>query len=203
MITKKDLELRGRKKVSHNTVTTTLKACGLDTSRRSYTEEEISERYDVARRMYEAGKTTREIEEYFEMKSGGQKDSGVPAAGAGVSPSESGSSELQLKEQIAQEMGKAVQGMVNSVAREVISHIPTMTGAAFKSLVENGSVKEAFSEYQKEVANLPLNFESHPETSLLEADIEYEVVPEPHYGTTSDEEESEEAQGEVSEVRGD
>lgn len=192
MVTKKDLAERYH--ISHNTVTDTLKACGLDTSKRSYTEEEITERFDVARKLFDAGKTSKEIEAYFSMKDAGKRGGGVPG---GASASQGGSSELKLKEQIASEMGQAVQEMVNSAAKEVVSYIPTMAGIAFQSLVENGSVKEAFSEYQEKVAALPPSFGGEPQMGLLQGEVSYEVVSEPPYGEAH---KDEEAEGECTEV---
>jgi hypothetical protein len=49
MISKKELEKRYD--ISFNTVRKTLEVCGLDTSRAEYTEEEINDMFDVARRM--------------------------------------------------------------------------------------------------------------------------------------------------------
>jgi hypothetical protein len=64
--TKKDLEALFD--VSDNTVVTTLKACGLPTSSRQYTKEEVSERFLPARQMFESGKSSTEIADFFAIK---------------------------------------------------------------------------------------------------------------------------------------
>ena len=64
--TKKDLEKQFG--LADTTVYRTLKVCGLSTSRRSYSEEEIKTRFMTARQLYEAGLTSKQIAEYFNLK---------------------------------------------------------------------------------------------------------------------------------------
>ncbi len=64
--TKKDLE--SLFDVSDNTVNATLKACGLPTSKRQYTREEVIERFLTARKMFDSGKSSSEITELFALK---------------------------------------------------------------------------------------------------------------------------------------
>jgi len=66
LLTKKDLEARF--KLADTTVYRTLKACGLSTSRRTYTEEEIQTRFIPARRLFDAGMTTEDVHTYFRLK---------------------------------------------------------------------------------------------------------------------------------------
>ena len=66
LLTKKDLETRF--KLADTTVYRTLKACGLSTSRRTYTEEEIQTRFIPARRLFDAGHTANQVQEYFRLK---------------------------------------------------------------------------------------------------------------------------------------
>jgi len=51
---------------STNTVRQTLQACGLPTSRRSYTNEEIEGPFSTARQMIEAGRTYDEVADHFQ-----------------------------------------------------------------------------------------------------------------------------------------
>lgn len=66
MVTKKQLEQRY--KLADTTVSKTLKACGLSTAKRQYTEEEITEQFDVARKLLSRGMTYADVHEYFSMK---------------------------------------------------------------------------------------------------------------------------------------
>lgn len=65
-LSKKDLERRFH--LADTTVYRTLKACGLSTARRTYTEEEIATRFIPARKLFDAGMTTKEIQAYFSLK---------------------------------------------------------------------------------------------------------------------------------------
>lgn len=66
LVTKKDLEARF--KLADTTVYRTLKACGLSTSRRSYTDEEIENQFKPARWLLNAGHTVAEVKKYFSLK---------------------------------------------------------------------------------------------------------------------------------------
>lgn len=66
MVTKKELERRYH--LADTTVVKTLQACGLPTAKRRYTEAEVSERFDVARKLLVGGMTYAEVREYFSMK---------------------------------------------------------------------------------------------------------------------------------------
>lgn len=64
--TKKDLEAHF--KIADTTVYRTLKACGLDTSRRSYTSEEIANYFIPARELFNCGYTFKQVLQYFTLK---------------------------------------------------------------------------------------------------------------------------------------
>jgi hypothetical protein len=66
LVTKKDLEARFN--LADTTVYRTLKACGLSTKRRTYTQEEIQNRFIPARKLFEAGFTVNQVKEYFSLK---------------------------------------------------------------------------------------------------------------------------------------
>ncbi|MBW4444279.1 MAG: hypothetical protein KME10_24240 [Plectolyngbya sp. WJT66-NPBG17] len=80
--TKKDLEALFD--VSDNTVITTLKACGLTTSSRQYTREEVSERFLPARQMFESGKSSTEIADFFAIKHAELKEEKLSDGPTGV-----------------------------------------------------------------------------------------------------------------------
>lgn len=66
LLSKKDLEVRFG--LSDTTVYRTLQACGLLTSKKTYTPEEIQDRFVPARRLFDAGHTTKQVQEYFCLK---------------------------------------------------------------------------------------------------------------------------------------
>lgn len=66
LFTKKDLEAIYH--IADTTVVRTLKACGLDTGRRVYTEREITTRFEPARKLFKLGFTSKNIQEYFNQK---------------------------------------------------------------------------------------------------------------------------------------
>lgn len=66
LLTKKDLERRFN--LADTTVYRTLKACGLATSRKTYTQAEIQNYFIPARRLFDAGCTTKQVKEYFSLK---------------------------------------------------------------------------------------------------------------------------------------
>lgn len=61
-------ELQQRYGLADTTVVKTLKACGLSTAKRRYTEAEIEERFSVARHLLGGGMTYAEVEDYFSLK---------------------------------------------------------------------------------------------------------------------------------------
>ncbi|MBE9082855.1 hypothetical protein IQ278_12095 [Tolypothrix sp. LEGE 11397] len=66
LLTKKDLEVRFG--LADTTVYRTLQACGLSTSKKTYTPEEIEIRFVPARKLFDAGHTTEQVKEYFRLK---------------------------------------------------------------------------------------------------------------------------------------
>lgn len=67
MVSKKELEQRF--KIADTTVYRTLKACGLDTARVNYTEEEIQLLFIPARHLFQGGKTFKQVKATFALKS--------------------------------------------------------------------------------------------------------------------------------------
>lgn len=60
--TKKDLQ--AEHEISDVTVISTMQACGLNTKKKKYTQEEV-DRFQLARDLFNEGKTQKEVEEYF------------------------------------------------------------------------------------------------------------------------------------------
>ena len=72
MLTKKDLKRRF--KIGQNTVYRTLQVCPLGTKKKLYTEAEIQQYFVPARQMLTAGKTYKEVEQYFALNSNESTD---------------------------------------------------------------------------------------------------------------------------------
>ena len=72
MLTKKDLKRRFN--IGQNTVYRTLQACPLSTKKKNYTESEIEQYFVPARQMLAAGKTYKEVEQFFALKPSEQAD---------------------------------------------------------------------------------------------------------------------------------
>lgn len=173
MVSKK--ELAARYDICDNTVYETIKACGMDTSKRDYDEEEIQERFDVARKMFNAGKKGKEIERYFALKDASQRTKAQGSAYADT-PYDEVSPEYGLKQQIGKEVAGAMQEIVSATVRELVPYIPLMASKALKSLVESGDVKEAFHKYQQHVDTLPSLLYEDAMAALPGSEAEYEVA---------------------------
>lgn len=66
LYSKRELEREFR--IADTTVYRTLKCCGLPTRRRRYTQQEVKERFCIARQLFKAGLTCREVKDYFGIK---------------------------------------------------------------------------------------------------------------------------------------
>ena len=66
LYSKRDLEREWS--IADTTVYRTLKCCGLPTRRRKYTQQEVKERFCVARQLFQAGLNSREVKDYFNIK---------------------------------------------------------------------------------------------------------------------------------------
>lgn len=142
MITKK--ELANRFNISLNTVRKTLEACGLDTSKAEYTEEEIRDRFEVARTML-----TEEQKNYAEV-----------AAHFGVAMSDDSNAPQEREKQVKYQadvhaadplqaaIRNNVQGYVQEVTDEamqdVVAHLPQMIYESAQKVVKSGAIDDAF-----------------------------------------------------------
>lgn len=143
MYSKKDLERQFS--ISANTVTETLAACGLSTSKRQYTDEEIQERFIPARKMLESKQYTYEdVKGHFAMK-----DAAVPGGSAAQKSESSPESFIgQIEVQIAQ----SVQEVVRDAVASIIPLIPQMVNMALSEQAQSGRIKEAFETMRRDFA---------------------------------------------------
>lgn len=63
---KKELSIRFN--ISYNSVYRTLKVCGLSTTKRRYSADEVTLFFAPARNLFNSGKTRKEVAEYFKQK---------------------------------------------------------------------------------------------------------------------------------------
>lgn len=145
MITKKELE--ERYKLSLNTVRKTLEACGLDTSLEDYTEEDIQNRFEVARRMItEEQKSYREVAVHFGVE--GREDSEnnpMPPPPNGTGNGHKGViDDNPLEDAIRSNVESYIQEVTDDAVHEVIEHLPQMIYESARKAVQNGAIGDAF-----------------------------------------------------------
>lgn len=143
MPTKKDLEQRFQ--ISDNTVYKTLKACGLDTAKEDYTEEEIDNHFKVAREMLDSGKRYKDVEEYFGLNNSGGTEERVEAQNQ---QSANNSSAADVVGVAAAEM--AVD-MVQDAVKKITPHIPNLIAHTLAQEMRSEEMKTAFEEMRSEV----------------------------------------------------
>jgi hypothetical protein len=142
MITNK--EIANRFNISLNTVRKTLEACGLDTSKAEYTEEEIRDRFEVARKML-----TEEQKNYAEV-----------AAHFGVAMSDDSNAPQEREQRVkyqadvhaADPLQAAIRNNVQSYVQEVtdeamqdvVAHLPQMIYESAQKVVKSGAIDDVF-----------------------------------------------------------
>ena len=146
MVTKKELEARFE--ISINTVRETLKACGLDTAKEDYTEEEITNYFQEARRLkQEEGLSYAAIAEAF----GVTQDDNQQRS----SPSASDFSKL-IEDDVREEAFDAFRKAATNVMRQGYEQLPRFLLEARQALVQSGEAEEAI---RRGVASYQNNYE--------------------------------------------
>lgn len=137
MIKKK--QLQEQYNLSHNTVTETLKACGLDTSKREYSDEEINTLFLPARAMLDEGKT------YDDVKAAlSQYSQAVPAQ---ADSTDSG----EFAQQIAEEVEAETREIIHQVARKFLTRLPAFTMGVLNEMGRNNEVRAAYAHYRNQI----------------------------------------------------
>lgn len=144
MITKKELE--DRYQISLNTVRKTLEACGLNTSLEEYTEEDIQNRFEVARRMInEEQKSYKEVAAHFGVEGGGDADEHLPPPPNGTGNGHSGViDDSPLEDAIRSNVETYIQEVTDDAVHEVIEHLPQMIYESARKAVQSGAIRDAF-----------------------------------------------------------
>lgn len=146
MITKKDLATQYN--ISLNTVRETLKSCGLDTSRSEYTEEEISDRFEVARKMLnDEQKSYAEVAAHFGVK----VVSETSKAEQEVNHIEIDIDEPDpLHSAIRENVRNYVQEVTDEAVQDVVAELPQMIFESAKKVVKSGAIDEVFQKMSQQ-----------------------------------------------------
>ncbi|NEO33485.1 MAG: hypothetical protein F6K36_24285 [Symploca sp. SIO3C6] len=179
MIKKKDLQERYG--ITLNTVRQTLEACGLDTSRQEYTEAEITERFEVARRMItEEKKSYAEVASHFGANLENQEDEQQEAFEQDEQEqgfqAENFISDA-LSQSIQENTAEYVQEIVEDALADVVPHIPQMLYYAGQRLVRSGGINDVFlkmREQRRQLRNVTDSFgmETYGQGGLPGADYD-------------------------------
>jgi hypothetical protein len=150
MVTKKDLE--DLYKLSDNTVYKTLKACGLETSKTNYSNEEIESRFVPARAILDGGGNYKDVETFFRLKDSKASSNGHSsnASSEGLGQPETNSVQAEgFMEVVQEEVSDSINEMVKAAVTEIVPYIPRMTAAALLEAASSGKIREAFSKFRQ------------------------------------------------------
>ena len=149
--------------ICKNTVYDTIKACGLDTSKTRYTEEEIQTRFAPARALLESKQATFDtLHEHFSMRSAqaapepehSQRPPSTQQTSA-ASPVETG----QFLEAVQQEIQQSFEVMVEAAVFDVIQRLPQIAMRAANSARSRAELTRVFAEARQEFINSPPSFQ--------------------------------------------
>jgi pentatricopeptide repeat protein len=140
-ITKK--QLQERYDLSDNTVYKTLKACGLDTAKTAYTEEEIEERFVKARGILDGGGTYQEVENFFSIKEAsadfGEDFEDITPDAASIT---------SLRREMSKEVLKTYDQVMDAAVRDIIPYLPLLLNKAGNRYAREGEISKAFQLYR-------------------------------------------------------
>lgn len=132
--------------LSKNAVSDSLKACGLPTSRRSYTGEELLTHFVRLRVLVDAGATYEEVQQALGMAQATVPDDEHPPYGAVPPPQAPGGGQelANLDEVIGASIAETVNSTVEAAVNDLIDHIPHMAALALSNAAREGKIREAF-----------------------------------------------------------
>ena len=135
MPTKKDLEQQFE--ISDNTVYKTLKACGLDTAKEEYSDEEIENYFKVAREMLDAGKKYKDVEQYF-----GLADAEPEAAEQQNQQAQT--SQSSAADAVGIATAEMAVDMVQDAVKQISPHIPQLVAHTLAQEMQSDEMRSAF-----------------------------------------------------------
>jgi hypothetical protein len=143
MTTKKDLAKKFE--ITLNTVRKTLEACGLDTSKSDYSEEEIRDCFEVARTMVtEEKKGYAEVAAHFGVTMTGDETS-TPGNEPEVQYEEVSSQAFDpLRATIRAKVQSYVQEVTDQAMQDMVAQLPQMIFESAQKVVRSGAIDAAF-----------------------------------------------------------
>ena len=142
MPTKKDLEQQFE--ISDNTVYKTLKACGLDTAREEYSDEEIENYFKVAREMLDAGKRYKDVEEYFGLTDAEPEETEQQNQQAQTSQG-------SAADAVGMATAEMAVDMVQDAVKQISPHIPQLVAHTLAQEMQSDEMKTAFEDMRSEM----------------------------------------------------
>ncbi len=141
MPNKKDLEQQFG--ISDNTVYKTLKACGLDTSKEDYSEEEISNYFKVAREMISNGKRYKDLEQHFGVCNGSEAEEHQQ-------PQQS-SPFSSAADAVGMAAAELAVDMVQDAVKKISPHIPALIAHTLVEEMRSSEMKKGFDSIRSEM----------------------------------------------------
>ncbi len=148
MLTKKDLEIKFN--LGGNTVYRTLQVCPLDTKKKEYTEEEIEQYFAKARELLDAGKTYKEVEQFFGLNNpdGAEEVEAEEFNAEGFAANEAD----DAADSVTMATAETLAGMVEKSVEEIAPYIPALvTQAINQQMQEGGKIREAFNQMNEQI----------------------------------------------------
>jgi len=148
MITKKDLEIKFN--IGANTVYRTLQVCPLDTKKKEYTDEEISQYFAKARELLDTGKTYKEVEQFFSLDNpdGAEEIDTEEFSAEGYAANQAD----DAADGVTMATAETLSGMVDKSVEEIAPYIPALvTQAINQQMQEGGKIREAFNQMNEQI----------------------------------------------------
>lgn len=133
--------------ISDTTVYKTLQACGLDTAKQEYSQSEIEEFFIPARKLVEARKSYKEVEEFFRMKQGNASGAFEDDYDEEFTTEQASDASAAVGLTVAQ----SVQEMVVGSVKEVMPYVPALIAHAFSEELKSDEMREAFSKMRSQL----------------------------------------------------
>lgn len=145
--TKKDLQ--NHFSISDETVTKTLKACGLDTSTRHYSDDDIDRYFAPARALLEQEDPKKRLT--YDQVAVWAKD--LRAEMSKRHTKAVTNSDTEFMENFEDELADIADGIVDRIVERSLPQIPEMFGRALNRRLKDGSVRAAFHVWEQKVTD--------------------------------------------------
>lgn len=148
--TKKDLQTKFN--LSGNTVYTTLQLCGLNTGKQKYTQEEIDNFFTPARQMLDEGKTSKQVQEYFDLKNGQAFREECEQGSEEFDSQEYTSTQtVDASDTISSVVAETVSSMVEQSVKDIAPFIPALVIQTINTQLNSEEIMDAFEQMRSEI----------------------------------------------------